>query len=191
MGKWKDQFDESDEKLIKYLAKHSHWTPFGQPVIQLRVTVPIFIARQAHRSTVGTVRNEISRRYVDDAPEFFAPEEWRSRPAKSIKQGSGEALPMHLAWKADALYTNSVSKAAEAYNALLELGVAPEQARMVLPQSMMTQWVESGSLAYWWRFYCLRSDSHAQKEIQDLASLIKEVVQPLFPVCWKALEESK
>jgi thymidylate synthase (FAD) len=71
------------------------------------------------------------------------------------------------------------------------MGIAPEQARIVLPQSMMTSWVETGSLAYWWRFYGLRSDPHAQKEIQDLAALIKEQVQPLFPHCWAALESSK
>jgi thymidylate synthase (FAD) len=191
MGKWKEELDAADEKLIGYLARHSHWTPFAETAIQLRITVPIFVARQAHRSTVGTVRNESSRRYIDDAPEFFIPSEWRSRPEKSIKQGSGDPLEAFEQACASDIYKRLIAYAEDAYKLLLNINVAPEQARMVLPQSMMTQWVETGSLAYWWRFYSLRSDSHAQKEIQDLAALIKERVQPLFPVCWKALEESK
>lgn len=190
MGKWKERLDTADKKLIEYLARHSHWTPFAETAIQLRITVPIFVARQAFRSTVGTVRNEVSKRYCDDAPEFFIPSEWRSRPEKSIKQGSGAALDGAVQENVKTVYKNFLSIASDAYALLLERGVAPEQARMVLPQSMYTSWVETGSLAYWWRFYSLRSDSHAQKEIQDLAALIKEQVQPLFPVCWKALEES-
>jgi thymidylate synthase (FAD) len=190
MGKWKAELDDADVKLIGYLARHNHWTPFGQPAIQLRITVPIFVARQAHRSTVGTVRNEESRRYVDDDPEFFVPVVWRSRPEKSIKQGSGGPLPTHLSWKADAIYGGAIDHCEQTYKNLLALGVAPEQARMVLPQSMMTSWIETGTLAYWWRFYGLRSDSHAQKEIQELAAMIKAVVEPLFPVCWAALESA-
>jgi thymidylate synthase (FAD) len=191
MGKWKNELDEKDIRLIGYLAKHAHWTPFGQPQIQLRITAPIFVARQAFRSTIGTVRNETSRRYVDDAPEFFIPETWRERPEQSIKQGSAGPLREHLSWKAHAFYKGAVDHCEQTYHNLLAIGIAPEQARMVLPQSMMTQWVEAGSLAYWWRFFSLRSDPHAQKEIQDLAFMIEEKVAPLFPHSWAALKDSK
>lgn len=186
--KWHDQFDlGSDTKLIKYLATHGHWTPFGQPQIQMRIKAPIFVARQLFRSNAGTVRSEVSRRYVDSAPEFFTPTEWRSRPDGSIKQGSGEPMLPYLQYKAELMYAKAVEQCVDAYNALLAWGIAPEQARMVLPQSMMTSWVETASLAYWARVYKLRTDAHAQAEIQDLARQIGDIIAPLFPVSWAAL----
>jgi thymidylate synthase (FAD) len=187
MNKWKDVFDEKDAKLIRYLAKHNHITPFFHPQIQLRITAPIFIARQAFRSTIGTARNEVSRRYVDDAPTFFEPETWRLRPEGSIKQGSGDPLPPAFHLVADSTYARAIETALAAYEKLLDSGVAPEQARVVLPQSMETMWVETGSLAYWARFYGLRAESHAQKEIQLLAEEIAQCIAPLFPVSWAAL----
>lgn len=188
MDKWHDEFDEeSDTRLLRYLALHNHWTPFAQPQIQVRVTAPIFVARQFFKSTTGTVRNETSRRYVDSAPEFFYPEEWRSRPQGNIKQGSGAPLEPATAYKAEQTYRNAVDACRHAYDALLTWGVAPEQARMVLPQSMFTQWVETGSLAYWARVYGLRSGSHAQQEIQDLVRELDVIMVRLFPVAWPAL----
>ncbi len=187
---------EGDQRLIKYLAKHGHFTPFTHPQITLRYTVPIFVARQEFKHIVGFTRNEISRRYVDNAPEFFTPEMWRSRPTGSVKQGSGQeevkVIRDHGEY-ADAhenisdVYVQFTRQALGFYNDLLHSGVAPEQARMVLPQSMYTSYYVTGSLASFARFYNQRSDSHAQKEIQDLAEMVKEVVEPLYPVSWEAL----
>lgn len=187
MGKEKAELDDADRRLIAYLAANNHITPFFHPQIQLRITAPIFVARQAFRSTVGTARNEISRRYVDDDPEFFVPDTWRSRPEASIKQGSGGPLPPAFQFLAGGAYDRAVRTAVDAYERLLENGIAPEQARMVLPQSMETMWIETGSLAYWARFYELRAEKHAQIEIQQLAENIAKWIAPLFPVSWAAL----
>jgi len=189
--KWKDKFDESDVRLIYYLAKHAHWTPFSHPQVQLRITAPIFVARQWFRSTVGVARNEVSRRYVDDLPEFYCPDDWRSRPDGSIKQGSGEPVSeealgeaTHQRIKVEAICVNAYDKLVNEY------GIAPEQARMILPQSMETQWIETGSLAYFARICKQRTDSHAQAEIQELAMDVSDIIKPLFPVSWLALLEN-
>lgn len=176
----------SDEKLINYLARHGHWTPFSHPQIQLRYTVPIFVARQEFKHIIGFTRNEISRRYVDDEPEFFTPEVWRSRPEGSVKQGSGEP-DWALQEDIQEDYAHFLSVAEDLYELLLARNIAPEQSRMILPQSMMTSYYITGSLAAFARFYKQRSDNHAQKEIQDLAEMVKEVIQPLYPVSWEAL----
>jgi thymidylate synthase (FAD) len=172
----------NDEKLIGYLARHNHWTPFGHCVVTLRETVPIFVARQRFKHTIGFTYNEVSRRYVDDEPKFFHPIAWRSR-AKNKKQGSSDE-------EADIGrldYNLFLETCKGFYNGLLSKGVAPEQARMVLPQSMYTSYYVTGSLAAWIRAYKLRSDPHAQKEIQDLAHMWNEIINPLFPHSWKAL----
>jgi thymidylate synthase (FAD) len=184
-NKQKDVFTDEDSKLISYLAKHEHWTPFAHPQITIRETVPIFVARQRMRSNVGFVYNETSRRYVDDAPELYAPDVWRSRPQGSLKQGSGEAIQHNQV--ASDVYSRALQAAESAYNELLAMNVAPEQARMVLPQSMFTSYYVTGSLAAFARAYKLRIDSHAQKEIQELAVEWNRVIAPLFPVSWAAL----
>ena len=189
MNKFHGTFEPGDERLINYLARERHVTPFFHPQVQLRLTAPIFVARQWFRSVIGVGRNEVSRRYVDEAPECFFPDSWRSRPEKSIKQGSGDDLDADGQNEADLIYAQAVENCLAAYNDLLKLNVAPEQARMVLPQSMFTQWVETGSLAYWARVCHLRLDGHAQREIQDLALQVSEIIEPLFPVSWKALME--
>jgi len=176
---------EQNHKLIGYLARHGHFTPFTHPQITLRETVPIFVARQRFKHVVGFTYNEVSRRYVDDEPEFFRPEYWRARPEGSMKQGSGPAIGLQASVDWD--YSQAVSAAINAYNALLERGVAPEQARMVLPQSMYTSYYVTGSLAAWARAYKQRSDAHAQQEIQDLARQWNTIIEPLFPVSWAAL----
>lgn len=190
MGKWKDRFDESDAKLIHYLAEQGHWTPFSHPQVQLRITAPIFVARQWFRSTVGVARNEQSMRYVDEPLGFYSPDEWRSRPDGSIKQGSGEPLPQPEQGEAKWVSNLAINFARRSYEDLLAMGTAPEQARMVLPQSMETQWIETGSLAYYARIVKQRLDGHAQAEIQDLALQVLQIIQPLFPVSWAALMES-
>lgn len=177
---------DKDEKLIKYLAREGHWTPFGHGQITLRESVPIFVARQRFKHTVGFVYNEVSRRYVDDDPEFYTPVEWRQR-ADNKKQGSGESFEEVKQQWLSRDYQIIMNEIRKWYEHLLAAGVAPEQARMVLPQSMYTSYYVTGSLAAWARAYNLRSDPHAQKEIQELASQWNSVIQPLFPVSWEAL----
>lgn len=179
------ELSSADTKLIKYLAKHNHFTPFTHPQITLRETVPIFVARQRFKHVVGFTYNEVSRRYVDEPPEFFHPEIWRQRPDKSIKQGSGNAHPDTAGWSA--LYKRAMESARDLYTLMIRDGIAPEQARMVLPQSMLTSYYVTGSLAAFARMYSLRYESHAQKEIQDLALAAAELIAPLYPVSWAAL----
>lgn len=187
MDKHHEAFEAGDERLINYLAKHNHITPFFHPQLQLRIKAPIFIARQWFRSVIGVARNETSRRYVDTPPEFFAPSAWRSRPEGSIKQGSGDGLDAESSEHCFAILEHFHNRAKAAYQDLLDFGVAPEQARMVLPQSMYTTWIETGSLAYWARVYGLRAEAHAQVEIQELAQMMGAIVAEHFPVSWRAL----
>jgi thymidylate synthase (FAD) len=176
----------NDDKLITYLATHGHWTPFSHPQITVRESVPIFIARQRFKHMVGFTYNEVSRRYVDDTPEFYQPKAWRGKPAGSIKQGSTGAVELPYALRTQASHHWN-DEALHLYNSLLEHGVAPEQARMVLPQSMMTSYYVTGSLAAFARMFNQRTDSHAQVEIQELARHVSEIIEPLFPISWAAL----
>jgi thymidylate synthase (FAD) len=176
-----------DKGLINYLATHGHWTPFSHPQITLRYTVPIFVARQEFKHIVGFTRNEVSRRYVDDTPEFYVPEVWRSRPEGSVKQGSGSGVSEADNVQIKRHYEGNMRECLASYNNLLKRGVAPEQARMVLPQSMYTSYYVTGSLAAFARFVKQRTDPHAQVEIQELAKMVDEVIKPLFPVSWGAL----
>ncbi|MBV5310893.1 FAD-dependent thymidylate synthase [Chromatium okenii] len=187
MDKHHTEFLESDRGLLRYLAKENHFTPFAQPQIQLRITAPVAIARQWFRSNVGTIRNEVSRRYVDTPPEFFFPKTWRQRPEKNIKQGSGDDIPVYEQGIATTHLERAYKTCAAAYGHLLAMGIAPEQARFALPQGMLTSWVETGSLAYWARFCKLRADQHAQREIQEAAHMVKDIIAPLFPVSWDML----
>lgn len=190
---------DKDVKLINYLANHGHWTPFSHPQITLRETVPIFVARQRFKHMVGFTYNEISRRYVDSEPAFFEPEGWRLRPEGGLKQGSSEEVfegafrtkeDSGVDSSTEEVYKQEMEACLEFYNELLNKGVAPEQARMVLPQSMMTSYFVTGSLSAFARLYRQRADSHAQKEIQDLALKVGKIIQPLFPVSWEALTKS-
>ena len=180
-----DSLFDQDKRLIAYLAKHNHFTPFTHPQITLRETVPIFVARQRFKHVVGFTYNETSRRYVNDTPEFFMPESWRGRPEGSIKQGSGDVHPNSDIW--NKRYEQFCKRAEELYTAMIQDGVAPEQARMLLPQSMFTSYYVTGSLAAWARAYKQRSDSHAQVEIQNLSHQWDAIIRPLFPVSWAAL----
>jgi len=193
---WEDPLDpgskilsEQDQKLIAYLAKHNHWTPFSHVQITLREKVPIFVARQRFKHMVGFSYNEVSRRYVDDTPEFFYPDSWRGRPVGAKQGSSDEVLKGTDAWLTNEAYDILMKAATEVYNEMLKRGVAPEQARMVLPQSMMTEYYCTGSLAAWARAYKLRSDPHSQKEIQDLAAKWNEIIGSLekLKYSWQAL----
>lgn len=174
-----------DAKLIRYLAKHNHWTPFSQVTLKFRIQAPIFVARQWFKHQVGITRNEVSRRYVDSAPEFFVPDEWRKRPEGGLKQGSGGKHP--LSDQLTNVYLSYVEHCAAYYRSLISHGVAPEQARAVLPQSMITEWIETGSLAAYARVFGLRRDSHAQAEIREYAKAIGELIPETMKTSWEAL----
>lgn len=176
-------FTLKDEKLIKYLAEHEHWSPFAHASMQFRIKAPVFVARQLVKHQVGLVWNEVSRRYVDYEPEFYAPEVWRGRP-KNSKQGSdGE---VHT----DGEYYNRYINGCKVYySLLLNEGVAPEQARMVLPQSMMTEWIWSGTVYAFARVCNLRCKSDTQKETQDVANQIHALADEAFPYCWMYLRK--
>lgn len=185
-----------DAKLIRYLAKHNHWTPFGHCFASFRIKAPIFVARQLGKHQVGLVWNEVSRRYVDSEPEFYVPSEWRKR-AENVKQGSSdEAVTEPINYRlagpktVEQAYDRLVMHSQDVYQELLEVGVCPEQARMVLPQSMLTEWVWSGSLAAFARVCKLRLDPHTQKETRDVAEMIDAEMRRLFPVSWEALMET-
>lgn len=188
MAKYHKEFDtENDTRLIRYLAREGHWTPFAHPQIQFRIKAPIFVARQWFRHMVGTVRSEVSRRYVDSGPEFFVPDSWRKRPESNIKQGSGEELLPRRQHTASELLSHSQDVCEHTYDLMLEMGIAPEQARMALPQTMYTQWIETASLWYWHRFCKQRLDSHAQYEIRKYAEQISTLMETSFPVSWPIL----
>ncbi len=187
-GKQKEVFDEADAKLIRYLAKHQHIMPFAHPHIRFRISAPIFVARQLAKHQVGAVWSEESRRYVDARPDIYEPMFWRER-ADNVKQGSGGHLPLAADRRADNAYNEAMVAASTAYNRLLEVGVAPEMARMVLPQSAMTTWIWTGSLLFFSRVCKLRLDSHAQAETREVAEEIAERCAEVFPVSWAALME--
>lgn len=178
---------ERDAKLIKYLANHNHITPFFHPQIRLRIKMPIFVAREWFRHTVGFARNEVSRRYVDFPPECYVPEkeDIRERDPK-LKQGS-KPESVGNADSVQILLKEATENAVKTYNALLEQKVAPEVARMVLPQSMYTEFIETASLYAYARLCILRLDPQAQKEIRDYAGLVDGFLRQKFPVSWPAL----
>lgn len=191
----KDMPKGSDEGLVEYLAEHNHWTPFSHPQICMRETVPIFVARQRFKHMVGFTYNEVSRRYVDDEPSFYTPDTWRSRPEGSVKQGSGTEVVTHCDdyYHGEAgepinyVYEDLTRHCLAVYEGMLKRGVAPEQARMVLPQSMYTSYYVTGSLAAWARAYKQRIESTAQIEIQELAKQWDSILSPLFPESWAVL----
>ena len=190
--KHKEEFGDDDKKLLRYLAKHNHWTPFSHPQITLRMKAPVCIRTQCYKHKQGFTENEVSRRYVDDEPEFFMPNVWRGRPINSKQGSSGEVIEvLYRRMYGDQTVTQGVERlyehALDLYARMVEKGVCPEQARMVLPQSMYTSWYWTGSLAAYARFYKQRTDPHAQKEIQDLAKMVGEVIRPLFPNAWEVL----
>jgi thymidylate synthase (FAD) len=178
---------ERDTKLIKYLAKHNHFTPFCHPQISLRIKCPIFVRAQLGKHQVGLVMNEVSRRYVTFEPEIYVPM-WRAAPTDGAKQGSSGAIEdMDLCIKMRQEYQGVINECLDLYNKLLADGVAPEQARSILPQGTYTEFVWTGSLYAFARVYNLRIDSHAQWEIQEYAKAIDKIIAPLFPVSWQTL----
>ena len=176
---------EGDIKLIKYLAKNNHISPFFHPQIRMRLKMPIFIAREWFRHCVGFARNEVSRRYVDSEPEIYIPKELRARDP-NLKQGSKSDIIENNASVVDIMY-KSMEIATSSYSALLSSNVAPEVARMVLPQTMYTEFIETASLYAYARLCKLRLDPHAQLEIRLYADAIDRLMLQYFPVSWTAL----
>ena len=171
---------ETDAKLIKYLATHGHYSPFGHCFASFHIKAPIFVARQLVKHEYLRM-NEISRRYVDSEPEFYEPEVWRGR-SKDKKQGSAGVV--NLSGYDDWTYNESCLAM---YNDLLSDGVAPEMARMVLPQSMYTEWYWSGSMDAFANMCNLRLKEDTQYETRLVAQQIDKVMGELYPVSWKAL----
>jgi len=178
---------EADKKLIVYLAKHNHISPFFHPQARFRIKMPIFVCREWFRHTIGLARNEVSRRYVDTEPECWVPDAMniRERDPK-VKQGS-KATPVEEAQEVYLLMKDHTDSALHTYHTLLERGVAPEVARSVLPQGMYSEFIETGSLAAYARICKLRLDPSAQKEIRDYANAIDDAMARAFPVSWNAL----
>ena len=186
-GPVRDLLKETDERLITYLAKHKHWTPFAHTSLQFRIKAPIFVARQLGKHQVGLVWNEISRRYVDYEPEFYYPEYWRGK-ADDKKQGSSdEKIDVNPYRLMGDHYKQAIRTCSWTYQELLRKGVAPEMARMVLPQSMFTEWYWTGSLVSFARVCSLRSKADAQKETSEVSSMIEIQCAKCFPSSWQAL----
>ena len=168
-----------DENLIKYLAKHNHWSPFGHCSMQFHIKAPIFVARQLVKHQVGLVWNEVSRRYVDDEPEFYTPKVWRLK-ADNKKQGSSdETIEYNV--------EGAIQYVTQTYNNLLREGVAPEMARMVLPQNLYTEWYWSGTLYAFSRVCNLRCAEDTQSETRTIADGIQNICAKEFPISWKEL----
>jgi thymidylate synthase (FAD) len=181
-------FKEGDEKLIAFLARENHWTPFGHASLSFHIKAPIFVARQLVKHTVGLVWNEVSRRYVDSEPEIFYPDNWRKKN-EDKKQGSHEDQFVDVSFGDDCNIYASCEIAVATYKSLLAAGVCAEQARMVLPQNTMTEWYWSGSLHAFARVCNLRCKKDTQKETRDVANQIDEIAKEHFPVSWKYLRQ--
>ena len=176
---YKETLSDKDKKLVGYLAKHDHWSPFGHASLQFHIKAPIFVARQLVKHQVGLVWNEVSRRYVDNEPEFYIPKNWRLK-AEDKKQGSSDEYIEYS-------ISSTMEYVKETYNNLLKANVAPEMARMVLPQNLYTEWYWSGTLMAFARVCNLRCKSDTQWETQLIAEMIDLKAKELFPVSWEAL----
>jgi thymidylate synthase (FAD) len=184
-----DQLCTADAKLISYLATHDHWSPFAHTSVQFRIKAPIFVARQLVKHQIGGVWNEESRRYIDSEPEFYFPEVWHGRPTNA-KQGAGEPVvnnsEVGIAYTTVNIY-ELTNLALQLYLKQIEDGIAPEEARMCLPLNTMTEWIWTGSAMFWARVCKQRLDSHAQGATFAVARQINTLIEPLFPISWKAL----
>lgn len=183
---WQCELRDGDKKLINYLAKHKHFSPFNHTFISLRIKAPIFVSRQLVKHEYMPI-NEVSRRYVDDEPEFFLPSEWRKR-ADNKKQGSSDEVFTGLeAADLNRRAEECVKTCLNTYDYFLSRGVCPEQARMNLPLNMMTEWYWSGTLKAYAKMLTLRLDHHTQYESRIVAQQVRALIEPLFPVSVKAL----
>jgi thymidylate synthase (FAD) len=185
--------DDANTKLIGYLAKHNHWSPFAHTSIKFRFRAPIFVARQFVKHQVGFAWNEVSRRYVSDDPWFFVPDSWRRRP-DNMKQGSTfenevKIRPETPSGNTEKKFIFKMREHNQDYRHMMGQKICPEQARMVMPQNMQTEWIWTGSLVAWARFVNLRADSHSQAECWPYAEAVATELRRLFPVSFQALKE--
>ena len=178
---------EGNQKLLNYLASWNHWSPFAHVHIKFKFRAPIFIARQFVKHQVGFAWNEVSRRYVSEDPMFWVPDAWRQRPS-NIKQGSVQENAVILEGERLRYYIDHMREHVKDYRTMIKDGVCPEQVRAIMPQSMMTEWIWTGSLQAWWRFFELRSDKHAQAECWPYADAVQKEISNYFPMCWKAFQ---
>lgn len=176
----------SHEALIDYLSGHDHWTPFAHTAIKLRMSAPIPIRTQCFKHKQGFVENEESRRYITSRPELFVPDVFRQAPdADKVKQGSAGPHPASEVWRAE--YIERCQEMIDFYEALIKDGVAPEQARFVLPQGCIVNWIWTGNLFSFANYCRKRLPSDAQGESRDLALLVAPIIRGLFPYSWAAL----
>lgn len=175
----------SHDGLIRYLAKHDHWSPFAHTSISLRMQAPVPIRTQCFKHKQGFVENEESRRYISSRPTVFIPDAFRNAPVGSVKQGSSGVHYDSKQWLVE--YQETARDCISLYEDMIADGVCPEQARFVLPQGCEVNWVWTGNVFAFSRFVNMRTDPHAQQEIQMLGKMVSEIIQPLFPVSWSAL----
>ncbi len=178
-------FEENDEKLIKYLAEHQHWSPFAHTSLQFHIRAPIFVARQLAKHQVGLVWNEVSRRYVSEDPDIWDPDSWRE-VAEDKKQGS-KMTEVKSNGVVSHMYRDATRHALDAYKRMIDLGVCPEQARAVLPLSAYTEWYWTGSLYAFSRVCKLRLAEDAQFETRVIAKQIADRCNEEFPISWRYL----
>ena len=184
------QITPGDEKLIKYLASHNHTSPFFHPQVRLRLKMPIFVAREWFRHTVGFARNEVSRRYVDFEAECYIPDAMSVRERDANKKQGSKPTPVPNTDLVQGYMAEVTQLSVDTYNKLLEANVAPEVARMILPQSMYTEFIETASLYAYARLCKLRLSPDAQVEIRLYAQVVSSLLEMAFPVSWPALSES-
>jgi thymidylate synthase (FAD) len=180
--------EDKDVRLLHYLANHKHFLPFRHPSATVRIHAPLFVLRQLNKHQVGMSFSEVSRRYVKTQPEFHSPQ-WR-KSAPNVKQGSLDEL-IEFPNLATENYNEHIQYSLNLYNSLLSCGAAPEVARTVLPQSMYTTGVWTGTLLAWHHLYKLRTDPHTQQETQQYALAISEIMFNIFPHSWKALNDAE
>jgi len=182
-----ERLSNADARLINYLARNNHWSPFAHTSISLRMSAPVPIRTQCFKHKQGFVENEESRRYISSRPDVFAPDVFRSAPVGNVKQGSGETHYDSDDWID--VYKEMTQEAVGTYMQMIQDGVCPEQARFILPQGCIVNWIWTGNLASYARFYKERTYDKAQKETQDLARMVADIIKPLYPVSWAALVE--
>lgn len=183
--KHSSEFGSGDDRLLAYLAEHDHWSPFAHAQVQVRITAPIFVARQLVKHQIGLVWNEVSRRYVTDQPTFYVPKEWRGMPTNGMKQGSDGIV--EISSERTAQIWDLMTRSTELYDGLMEDGVCAEQARMFLLLNLMTSWYWTGSLYACARVCRLRLDTHAQGEARDVGVQLYDICQQHFPHAWEKL----
>ena len=183
---------ERDEGLLNFLGREGHWTPFAHVHVSVGIQAPLYIARQLLRSTVGLAVNEVSRRFTISTPTYTLPKEWHvkavtPRPRNTIRYGNGGNLDANIAEEVNEAVVEHIESAIGLYEWMIDIGVAPEQARSVLPQCIDTRWVWTGSLYAFSRVCNLRLASDTQDETRDVAIELNEILSHLYPAAWKAL----